>query len=136
MSRRLGEKSGMRESHIRVRVVYMQRVVSMLEPLACRQSSVGGLICMQGAICLWAVTMFWVDELSLGRRQSVRRPSLSRGNACKVGRSEDREGWLGSQKEKRKGSLQMLGSPVECYLLEASKTVDGHLCPSWLPCGL
>lgn len=88
----------MRESHIRVRVVYMQRVVSMLEPLACRQSSVGGLICMQGAICVWAVTMFWVEELSLGRRQSVRRPSLSRENASKVDRSEDREGWLGSQK--------------------------------------
>lgn len=39
-------------------------------------------------------------------------------------------------KEKRKGSIQMLGSHAECYLLEASKTVDGHLCPSWLLCGV
>lgn len=84
----------MRESHIRVRVVYMQRVVSMLEPLAWRRSSVGGLICVQGTICLWAVTMFWVDELSLGRRQSVRRPSLSQGmHARQTEVSSEKDGW-------------------------------------------
>lgn len=83
----------MRGSHVRVRVVYMQRVVSMSEPLAGRQSSEGGVLwrrgpleagspgggvlCMQGAIRLWAVTMFWV---------AVSKPRLSLGNACKMDR--------------------------------------------------
>lgn len=73
--------------------LFICRVVSMLEPLACRRSSVGGLICMQGAICLWPVTMFWVDELSLEAAE-CEETKPEGGNACKADRSEDREdGW-------------------------------------------
>lgn len=52
---------------------------------------------MQGAICLWAVTMFWVDELSLEAAE-CEETKPEGGNACKADRSEDQEGWLGSQK--------------------------------------
>lgn len=56
------EQEAQRESLVSVSVCgFICRTFSVLEPLACRQSSVGGVICIQEA-CLWAVILSpWGD---------------------------------------------------------------------------
>lgn len=41
-----------------------------------------------------------------------------------------------SYEGERKSDIQRQESRVQCFLLEARKTMTGHLCPSWLQYGL